>query len=207
MKHLLQLHTSLRGAQGESSRLAQHFVDRLTGMAPELEIRERDLGQYPVPHLDVETFEAFTMAPDQRTDRQRRLVSISDALIDELKWADAIVLGLPMYNFGVPSTLKAYFDQVARAGLTFRYTSNGPEGLIRGKKVYVFAARGGKYRGTPLDTQTDYVRNFLSFLGMKDVQFVYAEGLAMGESVREAAIHDANTNTENFFNGAVDLAA
>ena len=91
-----------------------------------------------------------------------------------------IVLGLPMYNFGVPSTLKAYFDHVARAGVTFRYTANGPVGLLTGKEVYVFATRGGIYAGTPLDTQTTYVRDFLRFLGIDDVEFVYAEGLNMG---------------------------
>lgn len=207
MKNLLQLNTSLHGNAGESSQLAQHFADRLAGTEAELEVRTRDLSQNPVPHLDAETFEAFTTAPDRRTDRQRQLVSLSDTLIEELKWADVIVLGLPMYNFGVPSTLKAYFDQVARAGITFRYTSDGPEGLLRGKKVYVFATRGGKYQGTPLDTQTRYVRDFLGFLGMKEVHFIYAEGLAMGESGRETAIAEARTSIENLHETAVDLAA
>ena len=94
------------------------------------------------------------------------MVAYSDALIDELKQADVIVLGLPMYNFGVPSQLKAYFDHIARAGVTFSYTAEGPVGLLTGKKVYVFAARGGLYAGTPLDTQTSYVRDFLRFLGI-----------------------------------------
>jgi FMN-dependent NADH-azoreductase len=96
-----------------------------------------------------------------------------------------------MYNFGIPSTLKAYFDQIARAGVTFRYTENGPEGLLSGKKVYIFAARGGQYAGTALDTQTTYVRDFLQFLGLDDVEFVYAEGLNMGEQTREQALADA----------------
>ena len=91
-----------------------------------------------------------------------------------------IVLGLPMYNFGVPSQLKAYFDHIARAGVTFKYTEKGPVGQLTGKKAYVFAARGGLYAGTPLDTQTGYVRDFLRFLGIGDVEFVYAEGLNMG---------------------------
>jgi len=96
-----------------------------------------------------------------------------------------------MYNFGIPSTLKAYFDQIARAGVTFRYTENGPEGLLTGKKVYVFAARGGIYAGTPLDSQTNYVRDFLGFLGMDNTEFVYAEGLNMGETAKEAALAGA----------------
>jgi FMN-dependent NADH-azoreductase len=93
-----------------------------------------------------------------------------------------------MYNFGVPSQLKAYFDHIARAGVTFKYTEKGPVGLLSGKKVYVFAARGGLYARTPLDTQTNYVRDFLRFLGMTDVEFVYAEGLAISAQSKEAGI-------------------
>ena len=113
-------------------------------------------------------------------------------LIDELSRADVIVIGLPMYNFGVPSTLKAYFDHIARAGVTFRYTDKGPVGLLRGKKVFVFAARGGLYAGTPRDTQTPYVRDFLSFLGMDDVEFIYAEGLALGDEHQKKALDRAH---------------
>ena len=107
-----------------------------------------------------------------------------------------VVLGLPMYNFGVPSTLKAYFDHIARAGVTFRYTANGPVGLLTGKRVYVFAARGGLYQGTPRDTQTGYVREFLGFLGLRDVEFVFAEGLAVDEARKTAALADANAAIE-----------
>jgi len=96
-----------------------------------------------------------------------------------------------MYNFGIPSTLKAYFDQIARAGVTFRYNENGPEGLLSGKKVYIFAARGGMYAGTALDSQTTYVRDFLNFLGITDIEFVYAEGLNMGDDVKEKALTSA----------------
>ena len=117
-------------------------------------------------------------------------------LIDELKRADVIVLGLPMYNFGLPSTLKAYFDHVARAGITFRYTEEGPVGLVTRKKVYVFAARGGLYAGTPRDTQTQYVRDFLAFLGMNDVEFVYAEGLAVNETAKHHGIARANAHID-----------
>jgi FMN-dependent NADH-azoreductase len=111
-------------------------------------------------------------------------------LIEELRNADVIVLGLPMYNFGVPSTLKAYFDHVARAGVTFKYTAQGPVGLLTGRKVYVLATRGGRYAGTALDSQTDYVRQFLGFLGITDVEFVYAEGLALGEEAKAAALSE-----------------
>jgi FMN-dependent NADH-azoreductase len=118
-------------------------------------------------------------------------VAYSDALIDELARADVIVLGLPMYNFGVPSQLKAYFDHIARAGVTFRYTEKGPVGQLTGKKVYVFAARGGIYAGTPMDTQTSYVRDFLRFIGMVDVEFVYAEGLAISPQSKNAGLANA----------------
>jgi FMN-dependent NADH-azoreductase len=119
------------------------------------------------------------------------VVAYSDALIDEIKQADVVVIGLPMYNFGVPSQLKAYFDHIARAGVTFAYTETGPVGKLTGKKVYVFAARGGQYSGTPADTQTGYVRDFLAFLGMTDVQFVYAEGLAISPQSKEAGLAKA----------------
>jgi FMN-dependent NADH-azoreductase len=106
------------------------------------------------------------------------------------------VLGLPMYNFGVPSQLKAYFDHIARAGATFRYTAQGPVGLLGGKKAYVFAARGGLYAGTSLDTQTQYVRDFLRFLGIEEVEFVYAEGLAIGAESRASGLSGAHAQIE-----------
>jgi FMN-dependent NADH-azoreductase len=96
-----------------------------------------------------------------------------------------------MYNFGVPSQLKAYFDHIARIGETFEYTEKGPVGKLTGKKVYVFAARGGVYEGTPMDTQTSYVRDFLRFLGMSDVEFIYAEGLNMGPQSKQTALAKA----------------
>ncbi len=156
----------------------------------------RDLAKDPVPHIDAGRFGAFLAKPDARTTEQQRIVDYSDALIDELKRADVVVLGLPMYNFGVPSTLKAYFDHVARAGVTFRYTLDGPVGLLKGKKVYVFAARGGAYVGTPRDTQTRYVRDFLAFLGMDDVEFVYAEGLAVSEANKQQGIAGAHAHID-----------
>ncbi len=106
------------------------------------------------------------------------------------------MIGVPMYNFGIPSTLKAYFDHIARAGLTFRYTENGPEGLLTGKKAYIFATRGGQYAGTALDTQSAYIRDFLAFLGITDVEFIYAEGLNMGAEIKEQALVTAQARLE-----------
>jgi FMN-dependent NADH-azoreductase len=188
MKTLLQLNTSLFGENGQSTRLAERFVAGWRAANPGAKVVVRDVGREPVPHLTAERFGAFVARPEERTDEQRTVVAFSDALIDELRRADVVVIGLPMYNFGVPSSLKAYFDHIARVGVTFRYTAQGPEGLLAGKRAYVFATRGGAYAGTPLDTQSAYVRDFLRFIGIDDVEFVYAEGLNMGVERKEAAL-------------------
>jgi FMN-dependent NADH-azoreductase len=151
----------------------------------------RDLAREPVPHLDAARFGAFLAKPGERSAEQQAVVDYSDALIAELRLADVIVLGLPMYNFGVPSQLKAYFDHIARAGVTFRYTEQGSVGLLTGKKAYVFATRGGVYAGTPLDTQTGFVREFLRLVGITDVEFVYAEGLAINAQSKQAGLAQA----------------
>src|SRR5208282_4567498 len=192
MTTLLQINASINNGNGESSRLANQFVTAFRQRFPEAKIVVRDVAATePVPHLNAERFGAFITKSEERSDEQHAVVAYSDALIAELKQADVIVLGLPMYNFGVPSQLKAYFDHIARAGVTFKYTEQGPVGLLTGKKVYVFAARGGLYAGTPLDTQTNYVRDFLRFLGMADVEFVYAEGLAISPQSKEAGLAKA----------------
>jgi FMN-dependent NADH-azoreductase len=189
MTTLLQLNASINNSNGQSSQLADQFVAGFRETHPETKIIVRGVAAAEaVPHLDAERFGAFITKPEERSNAQHAVVAYSDALIAELQQADVIVLGLPMYNFGVPSQLKAYFDHIARAGLTFRYTDKGPEGLLAGKKVYVFAARGGLYAGTPMDTQTSYVRDFLRFLGMTDVEFVYAEGLAISPQSKEAGL-------------------
>lgn len=185
--HILQINTSLNGENSQSSRLAARFVAAQNGAR----VTVRDLAAEPVPHLDGARFGAFIAKPEERTAEQQAVVAYSDALIAELKRADVIVLGLPLYNFGVPSQLKSWIDHVARAGQTFRYTASGPEGLVKGKKAYVFATRGGIYAGTALDTQTGYIRDFLRFIGIEDVEFVYAEGLAISEESREGALGKA----------------
>jgi FMN-dependent NADH-azoreductase len=192
MTTLLQINASINSAGGQSSQLANQFVTAFRASHPDALVTVRDVASTDaVPHLTAERFGAFVTTPEQRTEAQRAVVAYSDALIREIERADVIVIGLPMYNFGVPSQLKAYFDHIARAGITFAYTQNGPVGKLTGKKVYVFAARGGQYVGTPMDTQTSYVRDFLAFLGMKDVHFVYAEGLAMGVEGKQAVLAQA----------------
>jgi len=192
MKTVLQINTSLFGEHGQSSRLAASLVEQLLG--PNDRLIQRDLAVDPVPHLTAQRFSAFTTAEAERTAEQREVAAYSDRLIDELRAADVVVLGLPMYNFGVPSSLKAYFDHVARAGVTFRYTAQGPQGLLTGKKGYVLATRGGFYRGTSRDSQSSYVRDFFAFLGIDDVEFIYAEGLAVSPDKRDTALDAANSS-------------
>jgi len=193
MQTILHLNTSIFGEDGQSSRLAAEFVARI----PRARVIARDLARDPVPHLDAARFGAFLSKPESRTAEQRAVLAYSDMLIDELRQADTIVLGLPMYNFGVPSQLKAYFDHVARAGVTFRYMEKGAVGLLTGKQAYVFAARGGLYAGTPKDTQAAYVRDFLAFVGVSEVAFVYAEGMATVAEARTRPLAGARRTLQS----------
>lgn len=190
MKTLLKIQSSLSGSQGSSSRLADDLVSGWLARHPNGRVVTRDLSRDPVPHLTAERFAAFSAKAEERTVGQQAIVAYSDMLIDELRSADTIVLAVPMYNFSVPSTLRAYFDHIARAGVTFRYTASGSEGLLTGKSAYVIIARGGIHSGAS-DTQTPYVRQFLEFIGIHDAQFVHAEGLALGEEAREKSMSAA----------------
>jgi FMN-dependent NADH-azoreductase len=196
---ILQINSSLYSGNGQSSRLADELVAALRAENPRAELVVRDLAKEPVPHLDEKRFQAFVTQKDLRSEAQEAIVAYSDTLIDELRRADVLVLGLPMYNFGVSSQLKSWIDHIARAGETFRYTAQGPVGLLTGKKAYVLAARGGLYAGSPADTQTAYVRSILGFLGITDVEFVYAEGLAISPESREKALAAARARIDNFF--------
>ena len=191
MSTLLQINASLAGANGQSSRLAQRFVADWQAKHPEGRVITRDLASEPVPHLTAERFQAFLSQPEARTEEQRTHAEYSDALIEEIKNADTIVFAVPMYNFSVPSTLRAYFDHIARGGVTFRYTATGPEGLLKGKKAYVFITRGGIYADAA-DTQTPYLKQFLGFIGITDVNFVYAEGLSLGDESRDKSLSQAH---------------
>jgi len=184
--NILQIKSSILGGASQSSRLADEFVALLSQQHPEAKLIQRDLAAEPVPHLDGARAGAFFAKPEERTPGQREVIAYSDALIDELRRADVLVLGLPMYNFGVPSQLKAWFDHLARAGETFKYTEKGPVGLLAGKKAYVFAARGGLYGDD--HSQTQFVRQFLGFIGITDVEFVYAEGLAISPDSRNNSL-------------------
>jgi FMN-dependent NADH-azoreductase len=177
--NILQINSSVRGTQSESTRVANAIVARLAAANPGAAVTVRDLGANPHPVLDEAALGALFTPADQRTADQAARVALDDALIAQAQAADVIVLGAPMYNFGMPIQLKAWFDAVARAGVTFRYTENGPEGLLKNKKVFVATARGGVY---PLDAdpQVPHIRMLLNFLGLTDHQFIYSAAQAMG---------------------------
>jgi FMN-dependent NADH-azoreductase len=202
---ILQIKGSVFNGSGQSSRLSDQLVAQLRAENPGAQVVQRDLVSDPVPHLDAARVAAFFAKPDARTDEQNAVIAYSDALIDEVRQADVIVLGLPMYNFGVPSQLKAWFDHLARAGVTFKYTEKGAVGLLTGKKAYVVATRGGVYAGTPHDFEVPFVRQFLGFIGITDVELVFAEGLALGEESAKKSIATAQAQVRGL--SAIRIAA
>jgi FMN-dependent NADH-azoreductase len=195
--NILQINSSARREGSYSTRLADRIVARLREVDLEAMLSVRDLTTSPHPTLDEAALGALFTAASQRTAEQAARVALDDALIAEIAAADVVVLGVPMYNFGVPAQLKNWIDAIARAGVTFRYTEKGPEGLLKGKKVYVALARGGKYRNTPADTQVPYLSTVLGFLGMTDVHYVYAEGLSMGADAEREALATAYAEIED----------
>lgn len=195
--NILQITTSVRGDASESTRVTNQIVARLTAANPGATIVRRDLGAQPHPLLDGAALGALFTPADQRTAEQLARVQLDDALILEAQAADVIVLGAPMYNFAMPVQLKSWFDAIARAGVTFRYTETGPEGLLKNKKVYVAAARGGVYEEAN-DPQVPQMRALLSFLGLTDQTFIYSSGMAMGP--------DAVANGQAAANAAIEKA-
>jgi FMN-dependent NADH-azoreductase len=195
--NILQVNSSARTVGSHSSRLASDIVQRLQAANTEATLTVRDLGRTPHPPLDEAALQALFTPAEQRNPEQASRVAENDALIAELQAADVLVMGVPMYNFGVSSALKSWIDAVARAGVTFKYTDKGPVGLLQGKKVYVALARGGLYRDTPADTQVPYLKSVLGFLGMTDIQFVYAEGLAMGPEAEQKALASAEAQIDD----------
>jgi FMN-dependent NADH-azoreductase len=177
---ILQVNASIRREGANSTRLANQVVSRLRAIEPSAPLTLRDLTVTPHPALDEAALRALFTPAEQRSPEQAARVALDDALIAEVQAHDNLVLGVPMYNFGVPAQLKNWIDAIARNGVSFRYTEHGPEGLLSGKTVYVAFARGGRYRDTPADSQTPYLKTVLGFLGLTDVRFIYAEGLDMG---------------------------
>lgn len=190
MSKLLHIKASVFGDNGQSNQLATRYIDQWQQKLLGNEVVVRDLVADAVPHLDGEVVGAFFTPEEQRSEQQNEIVAFSDTLIQEIREADEIVLGLPLYNFGVPSQMKAYFDHLARAGVTFKYTDTGPVGLIDDKPVRVFATRGGLYKDTGMDHQVPFLKQFLGFIGLNTVEVIYAEGLSM-EGVKEEALAKA----------------
>lgn len=191
MSNVLVLKSSILAGYSQSSQLADHFVAEWKAAHGHDTITVRDLAADPLPVLDGELVGALRPSDAALSPRQQEALDLSDQLIAELKASDIVVIAAPMYNFNIPTQLKNYFDLVARAGVTFRYSENGPEGLVTGKKVVVISSRGGIHKDTPSDLLTPYLKLFLGFLGMSDVEFVFAEGMAYGPEVAGKATNDA----------------
>lgn len=201
--NILQVNASARRDGSVSSRLAAELVAQLRERHPGATLAVRDLAATPHPVLDEAALQALFTPEQERSPEQAARVALDDALIAEVQAADVLVIGVPMYNLGVPAGLKNWIDAIARARVTFRYTEHGPEGLLKGKKVYLVLARGGVYRGTPADTQLPYLRSVLGFLGMTDIEPVYAEGLSMGPEAERAALAAARERIAELTGAAV----
>jgi FMN-dependent NADH-azoreductase len=191
MSNVLYVTSSPRRGDSYSNRVAARVLDELKQAHPGAKVVVRDVAHDPLPHID-EDFVAAIRAPEgPQTPHQRAIVGRSDQLIDELLAADIIVIAAPMYNFGIPSTLKAWIDYIARAGRTFRYSEKGPEGLVKGKKVILIQSRGGIYSSGPaqaMDYQGTYLRSLLGFLGVTDIESIDVEGVAYGPEAAEKAV-------------------
>ena len=194
--NILQINSSARSIGSESARMADAIVTRLQEANPTALLERRDLASDPHPFIDQAALGALFTPADKRSAEQAARVALDDALIAQVQAADVIVIGAPMYNFGMTTQLKSWFDAISRAGVTFRYTETGPVGLLRDKKVYVTLARGGVHRDGSSDVQVPHLKVLLGFLGLVDVTFVYSEGLGMGpEAVARAqAQADADIN-------------
>lgn len=189
MKTLLQVKSSIFGDQGQSAQLGAVLIEKWKAAYPESEVVVRDLVADSIAHFDMSVISALMTEVADRTDEQSALVSLSDQLVNEIVSADALVISAPMYNFAVPSQLKAWVDMIARNGVTFKYTENGPVGLLEDKPVYILATRGGMYKEAGLDHQVPWLKQILSFMGLNQVQVIYAEGLNMAE--KEASLAEA----------------
>ena len=194
MSTLLHIDSSARSGGSISRQLTASYAKQWQAKNPGGKIVHRDLAADTLPHLSESLLGAYFTPADARNAEQAELIKQSDALVDELLAADTIVIGVPMYNFAPPSTLKAWIDHVFRAGRTFKYTDTGPVGLVTGKKAVIILSRGGKYSEGPmeaLDFQGKYLKGALGFIGITDVELVIAEGVSMGEEAAKQALANA----------------
>ncbi|MBB5203629.1 FMN-dependent NADH-azoreductase [Inhella inkyongensis] len=194
---ILQINSSARAAADSfSTRLADELVAGLRQAQPEASLQVLELGRQAPAALDEAALQALFTPAEQRSPAQAERVAQDMAYIEQLRAADTLVLAVPMINFGVPAALKNWIDAVAKAGVTFRYSAKGPEGLLKGKRVYAVLARGGIHRDQPQDSMVPYLRTVLGFLGMTDLHFVYAEGLNMGPEAQAAGLAAARAEIE-----------
>lgn len=189
--NVLRLHTSLFAENSVSSQLVEDLTEALGSNIGQLNIVDRDFRQTPIPHLDGERLTALMTNENERTPEQQSIVEYADSLIAEVKESDVLIIALPMYNFSVPSMFKAWFDHIARAGVTFAYTEQGPKGLLEGKKAYLVSAMGGVHEVGQSDFLRPYVELLMKFIGIDDLEFVTASGLNMGEEARTSGLDEA----------------
>ena len=191
MSRILVIESSARQQGSISRQLTEQFITQWRQTHPADEVQVRDLAAEPVPHLDADLLGGWMKPLEQQSDAEKAAAHRSDLLTEELLAADVLVLAAPMYNFAIPSTLKAWLDHVLRAGKTFKYSETGPQGLLTGKCAYVLTARGGIYAGGTLDHQEPYLRQALGFIGIHQVEFVHAEGLNLGEESMAKGLNKA----------------
>ncbi|WP_409303482.1 FMN-dependent NADH-azoreductase [Pseudomonas sp. KCJK8993] len=192
MSRVLIIESSARQQDSVSRQLTQTFVQQWQAAYPADSITVRDLARNPVPHLDANLLGGWMKPAEQRNAAEQDSLQRSNELTEELLAADVLVMAAPMYNFAIPSTLKAWLDHVLRAGVTFKYTETGPQGLLTGKRAFVLTARGGIYAGSSTDHQEPYLRQVMAFIGIHDVQFIHAEGLNLGGDFHEKGLNQAN---------------
>ncbi|EHC7289628.1 FMN-dependent NADH-azoreductase [Vibrio parahaemolyticus] len=188
MSRVLALKSSILGDYSQSNKLVEDFIKNVD----QDKLTVRDLAANPLPVLDFAVATALRATEDLSLEQQA-VVDLSDTLIEEVKAADTLVIAAPMYNFTIPTQLKNWIDLIARAGVTFKYTENGVQGLIEGKKAIVVTTRGGIHKDSPTDNVTPYLRTVLGFVGITDVEFVYAEALNMGEDAASKGILEAQS--------------
>lgn len=188
-QRILLITSSLFGEGGQSRALAESFKQALE--AHDVELTERNVVEQALPHLTGTEMKSWMTEPAERSPEQQDLARISDELLAEVEASDLLVLAVPLYNLGIPSQLKSWFDRILRAGKTFQYTANGPVGLLENKSGLILAARGGMYAGTEMDSQTPHLKHMLGLIGIKDVETIYAEGLNMGDERKQQSLKEA----------------
>jgi len=204
--NVLIVTSSAQGEKSVSNGLAAHFANQVQLARPGSRIVVRDVGHEPLPHLVEDTIAGIRA--DGQSEAERATRTVSDTLLAEVRGADVVVIASPMYNFGISSTLKTWFDYVLRPRVAFRYSEKGPEGLLGPRKVIVIESRAGKYApGDPADSQEPHLRQMLTFAGLSDIDFVRAEGLAFGEEAAAAAIAGAQAELTALAGKALPLAA